>query len=51
MSDWELSELPVKEELETIKVLKRLPKAHAALAELKGIASTIPNQNLSLIHI
>jgi Fic family protein len=27
-------------------VLKSLPSAHAALAELKGIASTIPNQNI-----
>ncbi len=31
---------------ETKKVLKSLPAAHAALAELKGIASTIPNQSI-----
>ena len=41
-----LSELPLKIELETKSVLKSLPSAHAALAELKGIASTIPNQEI-----
>ena len=46
MAKWELSELPLKADLETKKVLKALPAAHAALAELKGIASTIPNQNI-----
>lgn len=39
-----LSELPPVIDLETKTVLKHLPAAHAALAELKGIASTIPNQ-------
>lgn len=39
-----LSELPPVIDLETKAVLKNLPTAHAALAELKGIASTIPNQ-------
>ena len=43
---WELMELPLKIDLETRQILKRLPSAHAALAELKGIASTIPNQNI-----
>jgi Fic family protein len=46
MTTWELSELPLKIDLETKKVLKALPSAHAALAELKGIASTIPNQSI-----
>lgn len=46
MKHWELSELPFNIDLETVKVLKSLPSAHAALAELKGIASTIPNQNI-----
>ncbi len=41
---WSLTELPLSVDLETKKVLKSLPSAHAALAELKGIASTIPNQ-------
>ncbi len=46
MTTWKLSELPLKIDLETKKVLKALPSAHAALAELKGIASTIPNQSI-----
>ena len=44
--NWELKELPLPFEVETKTVLKSLPSAHAALAELKGIASTIPNQNI-----
>ncbi len=43
-SNWKLSELPLKIDVETKTVLKSLPAAHSALAELKGIASTIPNQ-------
>ncbi len=46
MTTWRLAELPLNIELETKRVLKALPKAHAALAELKGIASTISNQNI-----
>jgi len=43
---WELTELPVNQELETKFILKQLAKSHAALAELKGVAKTIPNQNI-----
>ncbi len=39
-----LDQLPLKFDIETKRVLKSLSPAHAALAELKGIASTIPNQ-------
>lgn len=46
MTAWGLAELPLNIDLETKKVLKSLPSAHAALAELKGVASTIPNQNI-----
>lgn len=46
MTNWGLAELPLTIDLETKRVLKALPGAHAALAELKGIASTIPNQNI-----
>ncbi|MBU6450528.1 MAG: Fic family protein [Cyanobacteria bacterium REEB67] len=38
-----LPPLPPEEELETKAVLKKCTKAHAALAELKGVATTIPN--------
>jgi Fic family protein len=44
VQDWQAKELPLAIDVESKAVLKRLPKAHAALAELKGIASTIPNQ-------
>ena len=33
-------------DIETRAVLKRLPKAHAALAELKGVAASMPNQSI-----
>ncbi len=46
MAEWGLIELPFSVDLETKRVLKALPAAHAALAELKGIAATIPNQNI-----
>jgi Fic family protein len=43
---WKLVELPLLFDLETKQILKALPSAHSALAELKGIASSIPNQNI-----
>ena len=36
--------LPPFDTIETRKVLKKLPTVHASLAELKGIAESIPNQ-------
>lgn len=45
---WQLEPLPVKIDLETKVILKKLPSVHRALAELKGIASTMPNQNILL---
>lgn len=33
-------------QIESIKVLKKLTKARAALAELKGVASSIPNEQI-----
>ena len=46
MQAWQLIEIPLKIDFETKKVLKALPSAHAALAELKVVASTIPDQNI-----
>jgi Fic family protein len=46
LSNRGITKLPLNFDLETKKVLKALPTAHAALAELKGIASTIPNQSI-----
>ncbi|MDQ3022044.1 MAG: Fic family protein [Bacteroidota bacterium] len=41
-----LSILPPKANLETVPILKKVTSARAALAELKGIAGVIPNQNI-----
>jgi len=43
---WTPQMLPPTDNIETKRILKSLPKAHAALAELKGIALSIPNQNI-----
>ena len=43
---WKLKELPLSIDIESKSVLKSLPSAHAALAELKVIALTIPNQSI-----
>ena len=37
---------PLREKVETIEILKQANKSTAALAELKGIAKTIPNQGM-----
>ena len=41
-----LKKLPIEKDIETKKVLKKLASAHRALAELKGVVSTIPNENI-----
>ena len=38
--------LPLTVELETKPILKKLAKAHQALAELKGVSGIIPNQSI-----
>ena len=45
---WKPIHLPYPEDLETKSILKQLPAAHAALAELKGIVQSIPNQIILL---
>jgi cell filamentation protein, protein adenylyltransferase len=45
-SSKKLLPLPLDWDIETKTMLKSLPSAHAALAELKGIASTMPNQSI-----
>ena len=37
---------PLREKVETIEILRQTNKSAAALAELKGIAGTIPNQSM-----
>jgi Fic family protein len=46
MIDFKLEKLPLSKDIETKKVLKKLTSAHRALAELKGVVSSIPNQNI-----
>ena len=41
-----LEMLPIKKNLETKRVLKQLARASRALAELKGLAKIMPNQNI-----
>jgi Fic family protein len=41
-----LKKLPLEQDIESKKVLKKLASAHRALAELKGIVSSIPNENI-----
>ncbi|MEB2778924.1 Fic family protein [Algoriphagus sp. C2-6-M1] len=45
---WSLIPLPYEDELETRTILKQLPAAHAALAELKGLVYSIPNHEILL---
>ncbi|ANH83563.1 addiction module protein [Niabella ginsenosidivorans] len=40
--------LPVQKDIETKAVLRKTTQAHKALAELKGITSSIPNENILL---
>ena len=41
-----LKRLPLEHDIESKKILKKLVSAHRALAELKGIVSSIPNENI-----
>ncbi len=38
--------LPLDKEIETKKVLRKVAQAHKALAELKGVLTSIPNENI-----
>jgi len=42
----ELKKLPFKQDIETKKILKKVASSHRALAELKGIVSSIPNESI-----
>ena len=41
-----LKRLPLEQDVESKVVLKKLTSAHKALAELKGVVSSIPNENI-----
>lgn len=46
MSNYIIPELPLEYDLETKKILKQVNKANRKLAELKGVAQTIPNERI-----
>lgn len=46
MAQYTLPTLPLGFDLETVDILKQLNQANRRLAELKGIAHTIPNENI-----
>lgn len=48
MEKFILKKLPLSKDLESKNILKKLNEAHRALAELKGLVSSIPNQNILL---
>ena len=41
-----LKPLPLQKDVETKAVLRKLAAAHKALAELKGVVTSIPNQHI-----
>lgn len=44
--EYQIPELPLSIDLETKSVLKQLNAANRKLAELKGVALTIPNETI-----
>ncbi|MCB4763222.1 MAG: Fic family protein [Sulfurovum sp.] len=46
MKEFIPSKLPVKKDIETKEILKATTLAHRALAELKGLANSLPNQEI-----
>lgn len=46
MKSENLKKLPLATDIESKEVLKKVAAAHRALAELKGIVSSIPNENI-----
>lgn len=46
MSNYKIPHLPLSYDLETKAILKQLNQANRRLAELKGVALTIPNENI-----
>jgi len=46
MNEFIPNKLPISKDIETKKILKATTMAHRALAELKGIANSLPNQRI-----
>ena len=51
MTSFILKPLPVDAELETKAVLRKTASAHRYLAELKGMAATIPNESILISNL
>ena len=45
-NNYKIPNLPLLYDLETKEVLKQLTRSHQKLAELKGVALTIPNERI-----
>ncbi len=45
---YNIPQLPLIKSFDTKEILKKLTKAHQALAELKGVTAIVPNQNILL---
>jgi Fic family protein len=48
MTNYIIPQLPLDKDFDSKPILKKLTKAHQALAELKGVTAIIPNQNILL---
>lgn len=48
MSVYVIQELPFAQDIETKVVLKKVTQAHKALAELNGVAESMPNEVIIL---
>ena len=46
MKNYQIPQLPLSQDIETKAILKQAAKAHRRLAELKGVALTIPNEQI-----
>ena len=46
IKQYDIPDMPFSYDLETKDILKQLAKSHRRLAELKGIAQTIPNNQI-----
>ena len=46
MNAEKLNKLPLEQDIESKKILKKLTSSHRSLAELKGTVSSIPNENI-----
>ena len=46
MNSYKLKKIPFEQDIENKKILKKVARAHRALAELKGVVLSIPNESI-----